>query len=162
MELRWRGHERQSLEVLIFEHERARAEVRFGTEAWRYEVVLDGWVTRRAMVGPLALEHGAEGWTVGGEPRPDLAEAIDVDIVITPFTNTLAIRRLALEVGQSADIVTSWVDVPALQVIPDPQRYTRIEDRVYRFESLDSDFTADIVVDEDGFVVDYPGLFERV
>jgi hypothetical protein len=162
MECRWRGAERSSLEVLRFEDERARAEVRFGDQAWRYEVLLDVWVTTQATVGPLVLVHDADGWTVGGEIRPDLVEAIDVDIVITPFTNTLPIRRLGLAVGESADIVTAWVDVPALDVIPDPQRYTRIQDRVYRFESLDRDFTADIEVDADGFVVNYPGLFERV
>ena len=54
------------------------------------------------------------------------------------------------------------MDVPSLEVIPDPQRYTRIDNRVYRFESLDSDFTRDIQVDADGFVVEYPGLFSRV
>ncbi len=162
MEHRWRGHERQSLEVLRFTDDLARSEVRFGNEAWRYEVELEDWMTRRVTVGPLVLEHLDDQWRVDGEERTDLADAVDVDIVLTPFTNTLPIRRLRLEVGESAEIVTAWVDVPSLEVSPDPQRYTRIDDRVFRFESLDSDFTRDIQVDADGFVVEYPGLFSRV
>ena len=31
----------------------------------------------------------------------------------------------------------------------------------YLFESLDSDFSREITVDQSGFVVDYPGLFTR-
>jgi hypothetical protein len=162
-EYRWRGAERQSLEVLLFREGLARSEVRFGNEAWRYEIELDGWSTRKVTIGPLVLVLEDDGqWTVDGAARPDLAEAVDVDIVLTPFTNTLPIRRLGLAVGERAEIVTAWVDVPSLEVVPDPQRYTRVARRVYRFDSLDSDFTRDIRVDVDGFVVDYPGLFERV
>lgn len=161
MERRWRGSERHSLEVMILEHQHARAVVRFGDEEWPYEVHLDDWVTRRVTIGSLVLEHD-DGWTVDGRPRPDLAEAVDCDIVITPFTNTLPIRRLGLAVGESADIVTAWIDVPSLTVVPDPQRYTRLAERLYRFDSRDSDFTADLEVDADGFVVNYPGLFKRV
>ena len=33
---------------------------------------------------------------------------------------------------------------------------------LYRFESLSSGFRADIPVDGDGLVLDYPGVFRRV
>lgn len=36
------------------------------------------------------------------------------------------------------------------------------QDRIYRYEATDRSFAADLVVDEDGLVVDYPGLFGRV
>jgi hypothetical protein len=43
------------------------------------------------------------------------------------------------------------------------QAYTCIEpNRRYRFEGLDTGFTAEIAVDDDGLVTDYPGLFERI
>jgi hypothetical protein len=51
--------------------------------------------------------------------------------------------------------------VPELSLRAAPQRYTRLTDRLWRFDGLDIDFSADIAVDEDGFVVDYPGLFRR-
>ena len=90
-----------------------------------------------------------------------LAGALDVDIAATPFTNTLPIWRLGLGIGESADIVTAYIDVPALTVQSDPQRYTRLDERSYRYESRDSGFARDITVDDAGFVVDYPGLFRR-
>jgi hypothetical protein len=53
-----------------------------------------------------------------------------------------------------------------LQAWPEPQRYTCLEksDRggLYRFLSLDGEFTADLPVDAGGLVLDYPGLFRRV
>ena len=46
------------------------------------------------------------------------------------------------------------------------QRYTRLEqnsgDTLYKYESLDGGFTANLPVDADGLVLDYPGLFRRV
>ena len=84
-----------------------------------------------------------------------------MDFVLTPLTNSLPVHRLALSVGASAEIVTAWVDAPSLEVHPDPQRYTRTGTLTYLFESLDSDFSREITVDQAGFVVDYPGLFAR-
>jgi hypothetical protein len=43
-----------------------------------------------------------------------------------------------------------------------PQRCTGLGDRVVRFDSLDDPFTADIKFDEDGLVVDYPGIGRRL
>ena len=56
----------------------------------------------------------------------------------------------------------AYVDFEELTVLPDAQRYTRLDEDLYRYESLDSDFTRDLTVDAAGFVVEYPGLFERV
>jgi hypothetical protein len=45
----------------------------------------------------------------------------------------------------------------------DEQRYRCLEaGRLYRYEAVDRSFAADLTVDEDGLVVDYPGLFHRV
>ena len=41
-------------------------------------------------------------------------------------------------------------------------RYTRLADRLWRFEGLEADFVADLPVDGDGVVLDYPGLFRRL
>lgn len=144
-----------------------------GTVATRYAIDTDaGWATRlvRVRVGDgelvlIADGHGA--WTAGdGSALEQLAGALDVDITATPFTNTLPIWRLGLRVGESADIVTAYVDIDALAagtaaVSADPQRYTRLDERSYRFESRGGDFARDITVDDAGFVVDYPGLFRR-
>jgi hypothetical protein len=56
----------------------------------------------------------------------------------------------------------AWVSVPDLGVRASLQRYAFVrkhEDRaVIRYESLDSDFEAELTVDAQGIVVDYPGI----
>lgn len=124
--------------------------------AWRVRSL---WLSCGDRIRTL-VSDGEGSWTCG-DYLPELQGAIDVDISATPLTNTLPIRRLALAVGESAEIVTAYVDVPSLDVVLDPQRYTRLSERLYRYDSLDSPFTADVTVDPDGFVLHYPGLFAR-
>lgn len=142
--------------------------LRFGL---RYVVTGDArWHTRRVELSlldsdrSLVLEgDGAGNWTDGdGKPLPILNGARDTDISATPFTNTLAIRRLGLGVGESADIVTAYVSVPDMTISADPQRYTRLGLNRYRYASRDSDFTRELDVDDDGLVLDYLGLFKRL
>jgi hypothetical protein len=115
----------------------------------------------------LALSAGHDGhWIADGQPRPDLDGCIDIDISLTPLTNTLPIRRLtwAPERPQELDVVyVSAPDLTARRVI---QRYTLLRRDadgaapLYRYES--GSFRADLTVDSDGFVSDYPGLWRRV
>lgn len=92
--------------------------------------------------------------------RPDLADCIGIDLSITPSTNTLPIRRLNLAVGASAEVTAAWVRFPALVVQPLRQRYTRLAPDRYLYESLESDFTAELTVDDLGLVTHYPGGWE--
>ena len=139
--------------------------------AVRYRLACDGgWRVRALRVevvggGPsLALvADGAGTWTTAaGQPVPDLAGAVDVDLTASPFTNTLPIRRLGLPAGAAAEVAVAYVHVPELRLERALQRYTCLEPDVrYRFESLASGFTADIDVDAHGLVVTYPDLFRR-
>ncbi|SAK72010.1 transcriptional regulator [Caballeronia hypogeia] len=106
----------------------------------------------------------AHAWSdADGAPRETLRGCIDVDLTATPFTNTLPIRRLKLERGERRVIRVVYVRVPELSVSAVEQAYTCIEpNHRYRYEGLDTGFTADIAVDEDGLVLDYPGLFKRI
>jgi len=140
--------------------------------AARFRIVCDGaWRVRAVEAGVIGDERrialtsdGAGNWRDGaGAPQPHLDGTIDVDLSITPFTNTLPIRRLGLRAGQSADIRTVYITLPDVTVTTDPQRYVCLEaGRRYRYESLDSDFVREIDVDSHGLVVTYPGLFRRV
>lgn len=147
-------------------------------QAFRAHYVLrcDGqWRVREVRVTLLGSEQpgihlladGEGHWTVaGGESVPALDGCIDVDIAVTPFTNTLPIRRLKLQPGESAELKMVYIDVPELHLAAERQQYTCLEARPangpYRFEALPSGFTADLPVDADGLVTDYPGLFRRV
>lgn len=170
MKYSWRGLDPPSLERLTVVRNNgveARSEVEVGGETYSYEVVLDSWTFRSLQIASrrhrrLDLRRAADGtWYADETPRADLRDAVDIDLQLTPFTNTLPIRRLKLAVGESAEIVTAYVTAPSLQVIADPQRYTRLGHDRYLYESLDSEFSREIVVDQDGFVLDYPGLFVR-
>ncbi len=114
------------------------------------------------------LSDGNGHWTTDtGEPRPDLDGCLDIDLIATPFTNTLPIRRLRLQPGTSADLLVAYVDVSELRLETARQRYTCLEawpdGARYRFEVLPSGgFTAELLVDAYGLVINYPQLFRRV
>lgn len=82
---------------------------------------------------------------------------LDVDLACTAATNTLAIRRLDLAVGEIADITVLYITVPALEPRLMRQRYFRHRGG-YTYENLDSGFRARLTVDDAGWVKDYPGV----
>ena len=140
--------------------------------ALRYRVLCDtSWRVTKAEIGRIGedsktrlVSDRAGNWLDGaGKPLTKLKGAIDIDISTTPFTNTLPIRRLGLEKGSSSEILAIYIQLPALTITTDRQRYTCIEPgKRYLYESVDSDFTREIEVDRHGLVVTYPGLFRRV
>ena len=78
----------------------------------------------------------------------------------------MPVRRLGLlddEPGVARDVLTAWVGVPALTVDPSPQRYALLRTdpgrTTVRFSA--GDFAADLTLDADGLVVDYPELAAR-
>lgn len=129
----------------------------------QYRVAVDdGWATRSAAVTidrltqpkRLQLDRSLDGdWSVNGEPAPELGGCVDVDLGVTPSTNTLPIRRLGLDVGQEREIDVAWVRFPDLRVARVQQRYARIAADIWRYSS--EDFIADLVVDEAGAVIRY-------
>jgi len=171
MRIRWRGVETGSAETLELSVsadgvlatavvEGLNSSLRYAariTARWEFAdlVVDDG------RAGSLHLARSAAGdWWANGEHRLDLSAAIDIDLSFSPFTNTLPIRRLALRSGESQDIVTAYV-TDTLEVLPDPQRYTCLSRDRYLYESRDSDFRREILVDGSGLVLEYPGLYLR-
>lgn len=90
----------------------------------------------------------------------------DIDIYFSPFTNTLAIRRLALQEGKSAQTQVVFISVPELSFSIARQQYTFIKDSgengLYEYESLTSGFKTRLPVDRDALLLEYPGFFERI
>lgn len=138
-----------------------------------YTLIVDkAWRTLeiRLMVehapGQMAALHllasGDGAWTdADGNRLPELAGCIDVDIQWSPLTNTLPVRRLGLTPGQEQDIRVAYLPLPGLGARPLMQRYVGIDDHRVRYESPTRDFQRDISIDDDGFVVEYLGLFTR-
>jgi uncharacterized protein len=127
----------------------APAEVRYGVEADAR------WVTRvarlRAGGRVLLLEHdGAGRWILDGVPRPDLEGCTDVDLGVSPSTNTLPIRRLG-EAG--AEVAAAWVGFPELTVERLEQRYAPLGGGRWRYQA--GEFAAALEVDDRGLVITY-------
>jgi len=141
----------------------------------RYSIGCDPeWNVRDVNVSQLdgssateVLSNGRGDWVDRVKnPIPRLKGCTDVDLSVSPFTNTIPIRHLNLEVGESAEIDVAYFKLPGFQVSPVRQRYTFLEatltGRTYRYESIDSGYTADLPVDEFGLVIDYPEAWRRV
>lgn len=139
------------------------AEVRYGVDldpGWRTrraEVVIDDDAGRRT----ITLEADGEGgWEVEGAPAEPLDGCIDVDFGFTPATNTLQIRRLGLAVGESRSLPVAWLAFPELTVQPLTQTYTHLGPD--RWSYGDDQFTAELLVDGDGYVLRYDDLWRAV
>ena len=111
----------------------------------------------------LLRSDGKGHWRDGDDQAlPKLDGCFDIDIWPTPFTNTFPIRRAGLAIAERRVFTMAYVIAPALTVQPASQAYTRVEEQLYLYEGIDSDFRAELPVDEDGIVLDYQGLFRRL
>jgi uncharacterized protein len=129
------------------------------------------WGTRSALiVGEvgghrilISLESdGAGHWTRDGAPLPDLAGAVDVDLGVTPATNTLPLRRLGLAIGESGHVRSAWLRFPELRLEPLEQTYLREAEHCFRYRALldGTQFEARLETDAYGLVLLYEGLWE--
>jgi hypothetical protein len=86
--------------------------------------------------------------------------ALDVDVIFSPFFNALPIRRTGLY--QRVDVITApvvYVRLPELSVDPATILYSSTADGI-KLQSPVADTT--ITVDDEGFILDYPGLAKRI
>jgi hypothetical protein len=133
--------------------------------ALRYEVELDErWRTRRARVAgwfgarEIAVRVETEGdgrWLLNGAEQHAVAGCLDIDFAFSPVTNLLPIRRLAPAIGSSVPVQAAWLRFPSLTLELLEQQYTRVDELSYAYESAGGAFTAELTVDEIGFVVHY-------
>ena len=100
-------------------------------------------------------------WSLNGKYQPEFDGCMDVDIPLTPLTNSLPINRLGLNDGQEEKIDVIYIDLLDENIRPVKQKYKRISTEIYKYENIPNDFEAEIKVDNLGFVVDYPQLFKR-
>lgn len=127
------------------------------------------WRTKQVevnVVGGARVVLTADGlgnWSKDGVPVAELTGALDPDLTVTPFTNTLPIRRLRLTRGESAEIAAAFIELPELSIVKSRQRYTCLEEgRRYFYESLVSGFSREIEIDGEGLVVTYPDFWQRI
>ena len=134
-----------------------------------YEIECDmQWGTRdvtvRGQIGEapvsLVLSRDSDGgWCANGAAQPAVQGCIDIDLGFSPSTNLLPLRRLKLPIGAHANVRAAWIRFPELTLEPLEQTYTRLAELTYRYESAGGEFKRELTVNDDGFVVDYPGLW---
>jgi hypothetical protein len=108
----------------------------------------------------LTLKKMQGRWLLNGKPDDALINIFDIDLSLTPFTNTLPINRLQLKINGEQTIEALYFDILKKEIRPVKQLYTRIATDRYLYENFDKSFKSEIKTDEQGLVMDYPKLFE--
>ena len=121
-------------------------------------MVSDG-VAERSLI--LSVDDEQRWWR-GPDEVADWRGLYDIDLGVTPATNTLPIRRVPFQPGEGRDVTAAWVRFPDLSLERLPQRYTRLDEHHYRYESDGGNFVTELAVDELGLVTRYEGLWERI
>jgi hypothetical protein len=130
-----------------------------------------GWETQSVQIEVQAGEENRhlnltidelQRWWDGDEEIGVLAGCQDVDLEISPMTNTLVINRFEIPIGESRLVTVAWIHFPDLALQPNRQRYTRLGENIYLFENLESGFSSKIEVDSAGWVIKYDEIWEKV
>jgi uncharacterized protein len=145
----------------VFRHEMGPAQLQYDVRVdrdWRTrEGRVDGWVGDRSV--RIRVVRTASGWTVNGVACEAARECVDLDFGFTPATNLLQLRRVALAIGESAEVSVAWLDVPSGELDLLPQRYERRTETAYWYEAPRFDYAAELEVATSGFTRRYPGLW---
>jgi hypothetical protein len=131
-----------------------------GDAEWRTQYsVVEGWIGSRSML--LRIERTPAGlWILNNTLVPRLEGCLDLDLAFTPATNLVQLKRLALPVGESADVPVAWLD-PSTGVLERlEQRYERRGAQSYWYQAPRFGYAALLDIDGNGFVRRYPGLWE--
>lgn len=181
----WRHQRaRDGFETVLFASVAGQTHLRGATAAveegvaWfvHYEIVVDGnWDTQRADVTSwsergshrvLVERIGEADWRVDGRARVDLAGCLDVDLESSACTNAMPVQRMRLAIGQARDAPAVYVRAVDGAVERLEQRYRRLADdgtgQRYHYVSPQFAFEAELVYDDWGLVIDYPGIAHRV
>jgi uncharacterized protein len=117
-----------------------------------------GWVGSREIKIDLLVD-AARRWRLNGMAVPAVRGCVDVDLSFSPVTNLLPIRRLGLAGGEEAQVKAAWLVFPGFSLEPLEQRYRRVDEALYRYESRDGSFVRDLRVSPAGFILEYPGFW---
>lgn len=176
----WRRIDREGMDACFFDHSGAGYLIsgtalyleRGGTAKFDYKVHCDAdWSSRSARVNgwigsrkkTLALSRDPEGrWIIDGDMIPDADGLLDIDLGFTPATNTNAIKRLGLEVGEHVETTAIWLDTHDWCFKPLRQVYEKLSDTEFAYRSPAHNYSAKLVADAFGIIRDYPELWSAV
>lgn|SRR5262245_23153587 len=118
-----------------------------------------GWIANRIVEIEVVVDSSLR-WKLNGVECSDVVGCIDIDLNFSPSTNLLPIRRLGLEIGQQAAVNAAWLRFPSFTLELLEQRYRRLDEATYRYESAGGKFVTELRVNRAGFVTSYPTIWE--
>jgi uncharacterized protein len=137
-----------------------------------YEVATDTvWKTRRAkifgFIGNNAVDlricsTSQQRWFADGVQQDKVGGCMDLDLGFTPATNLIAIRRLALKVGQRAEAPAAYLAFPKMRLEMLEQTYHRTGRTTFDYTAPRFGYADTLEVGPSGAVISYPDLFEQV
>jgi uncharacterized protein len=142
-----------------------------GSAAVAYQVEADArWETKRGIVSGFLgektvqqeIERDNSGWRVNGVRIEGLEPLVDLDYGFTPATNVLQLSRIALKVGERAEVPVAWFDLDSASLIELPQIYERRSESTYWYEAPTVPYQGLLEIARNGFVQSYPGLWRLV
>ena len=147
-----------------FDHEGGSATV-------AYQVEVDArWETKRGLIsgflGGRTIQHEIRrddhSWTLNGVAVRGFEHLVDLDYGFTPATNVLQLSRLALKLGQRAQLPVVWFDLDSASLVELPQTYERRSEASYWYEAPTVPYQGVLEIAVNGFVQSYPGLWRLV
>lgn len=129
---------------------------------WEVQTVFVDVMSEQNYTIQLYKNEQLQWMNENGEHLPAFDGCVDVDISFTPFTNSLPINRLQLTTGEGHDLRVVYIDIKQGICKPVKQRYLNKGDKVYKYENEDSGYMSELLVDSEGYVVDYPGVWQKV
>ncbi|WP_072691513.1 putative glycolipid-binding domain-containing protein [Rhodococcus marinonascens] len=104
--------------------------------------------------GTWMVEHGVNYL------RSTFDGALDVDMVLSPFFNSLPIRRYGLHLrSEEVEVPVVYVNLLDLRVEGVMLTYSSRPDSIHVLSPVAS---SSVTIDRDGFIINYSGLAERI
>lgn len=90
----------------------------------------------------------------------ELRGAEEIDISLTPFTNTIVMRKMTAHQQKKVKVIFINISEWSLKLVD--QQYTLIDQKTFKYENFSTNFSSIIEVDDLGLVIAYPGLFKSL
>lgn len=151
--------------VAAFEDEGAPCAIAYTVECDR------SWRTRGASVSGTRGDDRLDirirrtesaHWELNGIEQEDVSGLVDLDLGFTPATNTIAIRRLDLAVGETRPAPAAYLAFPAARLARLDQTYARVDATRYRYTAAAYAYDELLTVAATGMVTSYPRLWRAV
>jgi uncharacterized protein len=147
-----------------FDHEDGAAAVAYQVEVDARRETKRGVIT--GFFGDQRIQHeirrDGQGWRLNGAAVEGLDDLVDLDFGFTPATNVLQLSRIALKLGQSAEVPVVWFDLASASLTKLPQRYERRGEASYWYEAPTVPYQGLLEIAPNGFVRSYPDLWQLV